>query len=62
MPSLRRLPLSGFVIIRPDDQPSPRIKQWVGDGAWKTLEKYPTKAARDRALATMLQNPKTVNL
>ena len=57
-----KLKAAGFVIVRPDDQPQPRIKQWVGDGAWRTLENYPSKAARDRALATMLQNPRTVNL
>lgn len=57
-----KLVAAGFIIVRPDDYPSPRIKQWVGDGAWKTLENYPTKAARDRALAVMLENPKTVLL
>ncbi len=57
-----KLAAAGFVIVRPDDYPAPRIKQWVGDGFWKTLEKYPSKAARDRALAVMLENPKTVNL
>lgn len=57
-----KLAAAGFVIVRPDDYPAPRIKQWVSDGAWKTLEKYPSKAARDRALAVMLENPKTVNL
>ena len=57
-----KLKAAGFVIVRPDDQPQPRIKQWVGDGAWRTLENYPSKAARDRALAVMLENPKTVSL
>ena len=57
-----KIKAAGFVIVRPDDQPSPRIKQWVGDGSWRTLENYPSKAARDRALNTMLQNPKTVSL
>ena len=57
-----KLAAADFVIVRPDDYPAPRIKQWVGDGAWRTLENYPSKAARDRALAVMLENPKTVNL
>ena len=57
-----KLKMAGFVIVRPDDQPSIRIKQWVGDGAWKTLANYPSKAARDRALECMLANPKTVCL
>ena len=57
-----KLQAAGFMIVRRDDYPAPRIKQWVGDGAWRTLENFPTKAARDRALAEMLKDPKTVSL
>lgn len=57
-----KLKAAGFVIVRPDDQPKVRIKQWVSDGAWKTLENYSSKVARDRALAKMLENPRTVCL
>ena len=46
---------AGFVIIRSDDQPSPRIK-YKGNGQqeWKTLEKFDTKAARDRRFKELM--------
>ncbi len=41
---------AGFTIIRVDDYPSPRIKyKDEAHREWNTFEKYPTKAARDRA-------------
>ena len=57
-----KLVASGFMIIRRDDYPVPRIKQWGSDGIWKTLEKFETKAARDRRIKELLQNDKIVEL
>ena len=51
---------AGFIIIRPDDFPNIRIKYRVGNGAWKTLEKFDTKAARDRRLKELLKNILTI--
>ena len=51
---------AGFMIIRPDDYPNIRIKYRVGNGAWKTLEKFDTKAARDRRLKELLKNILTI--
>lgn len=47
---------AGFKIIRADDQPNIRIKYRVGNGAWSTLEKFDTKAARDRRLKELLKD------
>lgn len=46
----------GFTIIRCDDQPSIRIK-YKGDAvlSWKTLEKFSTKAERDRKYNELLK-------
>ena len=51
---------AGFMIIRPDDYPNIRIKYRVGNGAWKTLEKFECKAARDRRLKELLKNILTI--
>lgn len=53
---------AGFTIIRPDDQPKPRIKTLrptgeLGNLNWVTLEKFDTKAARDRRFRELLENP-----
>lgn len=46
---------AGFTIIRKDDYPEPRIKFSSGkNGGWATLEKYKTKAERDRAFKSLL--------
>lgn len=48
---------AGFTIIRCDDQPSARIKyKWKGILSWKTLEKFPTKAERDRRFIELLKD------
>lgn len=37
---------AGFMIIRKDDYPQPKIKyKQFGFPEWRTLEKFPTKAA-----------------
>lgn len=48
---------AGFIIVRSDDQPSPRIKVKDGKSSeWRTLGKpFPTKAARDRELNQLLK-------
>lgn len=62
---------AGYTIVRPDDHPRIRIKtlvlaegilgkDYVSSANWKTLENYPTKAARDRALKDMLQDRMTI--
>lgn len=53
---------AGFRIIRTDDQPSPRIKvKENGNYEWRTLEKFETKAARDRWFKELLKDEKTIN-
>lgn len=50
-----KLMKAGYTFIRKDDQPSPRIKyRKEGSGDWKTLEKFGTKAARDRRVTELL--------
>ena len=57
-----KLVASGFMIIRRDDYPVPRIKQWVSDSSWRTVENFDTKAARDRRVAELLDDNKIVEL
>lgn len=53
---------AGFRIIRTDDQPTPRIKvKENGNYEWRTLEKFETKAARDRMFKELLKDEKTIN-
>lgn len=48
---------AGFMLIRKDDQPQPRIKyKQFGISEWRTLEKFDTKAARDRRYKDLLHN------
>ncbi|MDR0691493.1 MAG: hypothetical protein LBF69_00470 [Prevotellaceae bacterium] len=52
---------AGFTIIRADDHPAPRIKhKQQGIFEWKTLEKFLTKAARDRRMAELLNDPMVI--
>jgi len=47
---------AGFIILRCEDQPIPRIKfKSKSTHAWSTLEKFETKAARDRQLKEFLE-------
>lgn len=55
-----KLRAAGFRIIRPDDTPAPRIKEWISNGVWVTMKVYTTKAARDRGLKEILMDPKIV--
>lgn len=53
---------AGFRIIRTDDQPNPRIKvKENGNYEWRTLEKFETKAARDRRFKELLKDEKVIN-
>jgi hypothetical protein len=46
---MNKLIEAGYTFIRSDDYPNARIKyRKKGSGDWKTLEKFETKAARDR--------------
>lgn len=48
---------AGFMLIRKDDQPSPRIKhKQFGFSEWRTFEKFKTKAERDRRYKELLYN------
>lgn len=53
---------AGFRIIRKDDYPQPRIKTKINEKGsdWRTLEKFETKAARDRAFEEMLKDYMTI--
>lgn len=53
---------AGFIIIRKDDQPTPRIKQKTPfQHEWHTLSKYPTKAERDRAFDYFMKDAIYIN-
>ena len=49
---------AGFTIIRRSNEPSPRIKQKTLENPWTwvTLNKFDTKAARDRAADELLKS------
>jgi hypothetical protein len=50
---------AGFILVRPDNMPSPRIKVKDGHGQsfeWRTLAKFDTRAARDRELKKILES------
>lgn len=52
---------AGFIIIRKEDYPSPRIKMCTGrNGGWKTYKKFETKAERDRTFALLLTDDKVI--
>jgi hypothetical protein len=53
--SQQKVIAAGFTIIRCDDTPSPRIKfKGKGTHEWATLEKFETKASRDRRYKELL--------
>jgi hypothetical protein len=55
--SMTKLMDAGYVFIRRDDRPRIRIKyRKRGSGDWKTLENFPTKAARDRRVKELLKD------
>ncbi|HAE41631.1 MAG TPA: hypothetical protein DCG34_01765 [Clostridiales bacterium] len=59
--SQMKIMAAGFRILRTQDQPSPIIKiKELGRYEWRTLEKFETKAARDRRLAELLLDEKIV--
>lgn len=56
---------AGFTILRPGETRQPVIKRCVpsgglGDTSWVVMEKFPSKAARDRRLAELLEDPMTI--
>jgi hypothetical protein len=55
--SQQKVIAAGFTIIRPDDYPNARIKvkRQGSHQDWVTLEKFETKAARDRRMTELLQ-------
>lgn len=60
--SRNKLIKDGWKIIRKDDYPEPRIKIATGqNGAWRTLEKYKSKAERDRMFTILLSADKTID-
>lgn len=65
---------AGFRIVRSDDSTgTPRIKElrfhtdgklgvhYVSQADWYLLEKFPTKAARDRAMAELLEDDHVIS-
>lgn len=48
----------GFTILRVEDYPNIRIKYMDEDHKdWHTLEVFPTKSSRDKALKELLEQP-----
>lgn len=58
--SREKIKRAGFRIIRADDHPCPRIKEFKGNSAWITLANFPTKAARDRSFKDLLEQENVV--
>jgi hypothetical protein len=60
--SQQKVIAAGFTIIRADDYPNIRIKhkKQGSHQDWVTLEKFETKAARDRRMAELLQSPMVI--
>jgi hypothetical protein len=59
--SQQKVIAAGFTIIRADDQPNPRVK--VKDKRhreWATLDKFETKAERDRRMQELLKSPTVI--
>jgi hypothetical protein len=55
--SMEKLMEAGYIFLRSDDSPNVRIKyRQKGSGDWKTLEKFETKAARERRLNQLLDS------
>lgn len=62
MDSQNKVERAGFIILRKDDYPTPRIKVRSNEnGGWKTYKKFETKAERDRAFALFLKDEKTIS-
>ena len=60
--SMNKLMAAGYMFIRSDNEPNIRIKYRKQDsGDWKTLEKFETKAARDRRFAELLNEPMIIS-
>ena len=59
--SQRKVMDAGFVIIRKDDQPNIRIKKLKSNSSWETLEKFETKAARDRRYKELMKLSMVIN-
>lgn len=55
-----KITAAGFRIIRTDDYPLPRIKEWKSDSSWITLEKFDTKTARERRIQELLADTKII--
>lgn len=51
---------AGFRILRIDDHPNLRIKIKENGNDWRTLEKFDTKAARERKFKELLTDSKTL--
>ncbi|MDD4395335.1 MAG: hypothetical protein PHQ33_05565 [Bacteroidales bacterium] len=51
----------GFIIIRKDDYPKPRIKHKKEGSDWRTYKNYDTKAERDRAFDRLMQLDDVIN-
>lgn len=53
---------AGFMIVRKDDCPQPKIKyKQFGFPEWRTFEKFPTKAARDRRFRELMLNSSIID-
>jgi thymidylate synthase (FAD) len=53
----QKLIKAGFVLVRPDDHPSPRIKVKDDQSSeWRTMERFDSKATRDRELKRLLKS------
>lgn len=56
---------AGWTILRRDDTPNIRIKVFNRGAAlnaeWRTLQTFPTKAARDRRFKELLKDSKTID-
>lgn len=53
---------AGFIIIRKDDYPQPRIKaRYTHDSDYRTYQQYKTKVGRDRVFNLLLKDEKVIS-
>jgi len=48
--------VDGYRVFRTEDRPKPRIKECKTSGSWSTYSTHVTKADRDRAWATLMED------
>ncbi len=51
---------AGFTVLRTGETNAPVIKKWTGNSSWAVMEKFPSRAARDRRINELKKDPKVI--